>query len=39
MLQVTADEALIEGADGQPAFDESGFQRRLMTALKTDGSA
>jgi hypothetical protein len=39
VLQAAADVALIEDADGQPAFDESDFKRRLLAASETDGSA
>lgn len=39
MLQVAADETLIEDADGEPTFDEHTFRCRLLAAVKTDGSA
>jgi hypothetical protein len=39
ILTAAATEPLIEDADGEPAFDEHAFRRRLLAAVKADGSA
>jgi hypothetical protein len=39
ILDAVVTEPLIEDANGQPSFNEHSFRRRLLAAVKTDGSA